>query len=143
MHWDTRDSPAPVPFAARVTEGVKQRFGRSRGRGCRPAYGTSFGRNTTEKYAEELLEFYKNGAQDKKRKIGSPRIIERLQAKYPMRYDIPSEIHVIQFISALNVKWKKLQEKGRGIEDLKHFVRCEKGGKRMTEKYVSALKGIV
>ncbi len=68
VHWDTRDSPALAPFALRVAEGLKERCGRTRGWGCRPAYGTSFGRNTTGKYGGRTFEFLQKWRAGQKKK---------------------------------------------------------------------------
>ena len=76
----------------------------------RPGYGNTLGKNTIERFVVDLKGWFEEGRLDKEKKMSASRMRERLQNKYPGRYDIPSEQSIIAFISR---EFRKVKESVR------------------------------
>lgn len=61
----------------------------------RVTQGQSVGRNTVCKYMTEIKAWFIAGEVDKAKRMAVPVMRVRLLAKYPERYDIPTEQHTM------------------------------------------------
>ncbi len=77
VQWNTAESPALAPFAARVSAAVNNTCARKPVWAKRPGHGEGYGENTVGKYFSELMSYYMIGVLDKSRRMNAPIMLEK------------------------------------------------------------------
>lgn len=84
-------STALVKATAGYDEAAWSRPGLRQGWARRPPNGKMYGVKYINRYADEVRELFHQGENNKSEKLGPARMLEELRARYPRRYDLPSE----------------------------------------------------
>ena len=75
--------------------------------------GEMYGKNFTAEVRDDLVEMFMQGVDGKSKKMNATQMLDCLKAKYPQRWDLPSEAAIGSFLSSFSAS----QKKARGISE--------------------------
>ena len=82
----------------------------------RPRHGTIYGNSYIDTYKDDLAEMFDIGTKQPNLKMAPGKMYDLLVAKYPFRFDIPSETEIKTFINLIFQNAKYEEKKGRKIQ---------------------------
>ena len=93
--------------------------------------GEMYGKNFIAEVRDDFVEMFMQGVDGKSKKMNATQMLDCLKAKYPQRWELPSEAAIGSFLSSFSAS----QKKARGISESRKS--------KLPEEYLQFLKGLL